>query len=156
MLLRALLFLLLLLLFEGCAVTRLADASTLSDSEFRQLLIGHWYAQAFADKGQPLLNWVEADYRADGSCVYTYMHRAIDPRTNKLVTARGNQGVGRWRVSRGKLIEHWEGRSFPANRDRISTARILRVGANQFDVKEEPFDSYVTYYRHLTIIPLNS
>jgi hypothetical protein len=156
---------LLLLLWCGGCITpkeKLRDASTLSDSELRQLLIGHWYANAFVDRGEPLLNWIEADYRSDGSCTYTYMVRRVDPRTNNLVTGRADEGYGRWEVSSGKLIEHWERNSFPlaasvqaVNTKRISIARILRASTDEFDVSTEPFNSLEDYHRHLTIIPIN-
>jgi hypothetical protein len=144
-----------LMLFTGCMTPKseLADASTLSDAELRQFLVGHWYASAYADKGEPLLNWQEPDYRDDGSFTYTFIKRSIDPQTNRWLVHL-NPRFGHWKIAEGKLILRWDRKSFP-NSTRMSTERILRVGTNQVEVQEE-LGSYLTYYRHLKIIRLNS
>jgi hypothetical protein len=145
-----------LMLFAGCMTTgsKLADASTLSDAELRQFLVGHWYARAYADKGEPLLNWEETDYRNDGSCTYTLIKRSIDPQTNRWLVHR-NPRFGHWEIAGRELIVRWNRKSFPHSTG-MSKERILRVGTNQVEVQQYPFGSYLTYYRHLRIIRLNS
>ena len=144
-----------LMLFAGCMTSKneLADASTLSDAELRQFLVGHWYARAYADKREPLLNWEEADYRDDGSCTYTLIKRSIDPQTNRWLVHLNPQ-FGRWKIAERKLIVRWDRKSFP-NSTGISTERILRAGTNQVEVQEQ-LGSYLIYYRHLKIIRLHS
>jgi hypothetical protein len=144
------------MLLAGCKTPKseLANASTLSDAELRQFLVGHWYASAYADKGEPLLNWQEADYRDNGSCTYTFVKRSIDPQTNRWLVDR-NPRFGHWKIAEGKLIVRWDRNSFP-NSTGMSIERILRFGTNQVEVQEEPILSYLTYYRRLKIIRLNS
>jgi hypothetical protein len=139
-----------LFLWTACATTEKVpvDASTFSDAAFRDLMVGQWYSQIpFHGHVDRSNDWVEPEFRADGSFTDRRVMRVIDPRTNQLVS-RFNSEDGTWEVSNRMLIQRWTGRAIERVAPRTTTAQILRAGPDEINLRYAPFDSLVDLHRH--------
>jgi hypothetical protein len=131
-----------LFLCSSCAAERLRDGASIPQAELRQLVLGNWYLTVPPHPKTPLPgSWEELDYRADGSCVRTTVHYAIDPRTNKQVPFSRTDRRGAWSLSRDIITHRWRGEGA------TDQLRIRHISSQHLDLEDMQMHGWQTYSR---------